>query len=181
MDTQLKVLGHPVLRTGSQEHPLGAERRHQLLAYLACRDGWVPRAELATLFWEEHSTEAARRNLRRLVHDIRRIPRFGALESSGDSLRWQVSSDLTEFARARAARDWQEAARIGAGTLLEGMEEGATEPFHEWLRCERAWHLRQWQESVARADLSLLDFRYRLWQDLGIDPAANAHAMEISA
>lgn len=150
------VLGTPVLRAGAKEHPLAAERRHQLLAYLACRGGWVPRSELATLFWEEHCAEAARRNLRRLLHDIRRIPWLASLESAGDSLRWQVDSDRTRFARAYAARDWREAVRIGAGELLEGMEHGATEAFHEWLRCQRAWHMRQWQDAVSRVDVSLL-------------------------
>lgn len=149
MDIYLKALGHPVLRAATQEHPLRTERRHQLLAYLACRDGWVPRTELASLFWEERSTEAARRNLRRLLHDIRRIPWLGAFESQGDCLRWQVASDRVEFARASAARNWRDAVRIGAGVLLEGLDANAPEPFHEWLRCERERHVRQWRNCVA--------------------------------
>jgi DNA-binding SARP family transcriptional activator len=157
MDINLKVLGHPVLRTAAQEHPLRAERRHQLLAYLACRDGWVPRAELAALFWEDHPTEAARRNLRRLLHDIRRIPWLAGFESHGDALRWQVPSDRTEFARACAARDWRDAVGLGAGVLLEGLDEDATEPFHEWLRCERERHVRQWRNSVANRRKELRD------------------------
>jgi len=152
-----RVLGNPLVKAGLQEHPLGAERRHQLLAYLACRDGWVPRTELAALFWDSHTTEAARRNLRRLLHDIRRIPWVTALQSDGDSLRWQVSSDRAEFAHARARNDWGHAIRIGAGTLLEGIEEGATEPFHEWLRCEREQQLRQWRDSVANRRNELRD------------------------
>jgi DNA-binding SARP family transcriptional activator len=157
MDIHLKVLGHPVLRTAIQEHPLRPERRHQLLAYLACRGGWVPRAELAALFWEDHSIEAARRNLRRLLHDIRRIPWLGAFESHGDCLRWQVSSDRAEFARACAAGSWRDAVLIGAGTLLDGLDADATEPFHEWLRCERERHVRQWRNSVANRRKELRD------------------------
>jgi DNA-binding SARP family transcriptional activator len=157
MDIHLKVLGQPVARTVTQEHPLRAERRHQLLAYMACRGGWVSRAELASLFWEEHATEAARRNLRRLLHDIRRIPWLGAFESHGDCLRWPVASDRTAFARACAAGNWRDAVHVGAGTLLEGLDEDATEPFHEWLRCERERHVRQWRNSVANRRKELRD------------------------
>jgi DNA-binding SARP family transcriptional activator len=153
----LKMLGNPVLEAGLREHPLAAERRHQLLAYLACHDGWAPRGELAALFWESHAPEAARRNLRRLLHDIRRMPWASALQGDGDSLRWQIDSDVADFHRARARNDWREAARLGAGTLLEGLEAGATEAFHEWLRHERERHLRRWRDSVANRRNELRD------------------------
>lgn len=153
----LKMLGNPVLETGLRQHPLAAERRHQLLAYLACHDGWVPRAELAALFWDSHAPEAARRNLRRLLHDIRRLPWRPALQSDGDALCWPVASDRAAFESACTRGDWREAARLGAGTLLEGIEEGAPEPFHEWLRCERERHVRRWRDSVANRREELRD------------------------
>lgn len=145
-----RLLGKPVLTSRGSEHPLAAERRYQLLAYLACHDGWVPRLELAALFWETHTPDAARRNLRRLIHDIRRLPWAASIEAVGDSLRWRIPTDLEEFTSACAASDWARSIRIGSRTLLDGLEHNATEPYHDWLRYERERQLRQWRESVAR-------------------------------
>jgi DNA-binding SARP family transcriptional activator len=146
----LKLLGAPLLVAGGAERPLAAERRHQLLAYLAWRARWVPRLEVAELFWEEHESEAARRNLRRLLFDVRALPWIGTLEAQGDSLRWDVATDVAAFDAAFAARDWAAAVEQGAGTLLEGMERGATEAFHDWLLHAREKHRRRWAEAVAR-------------------------------
>ena len=147
-----RVLGHPVVATPDREQPLAAGRRHQLLAYLACRGGWVPRAELALLFWEDHEMDAARRNLRRLLHDIRAIAWLGELEASGDALRWRPATDLATFDEAYARGDWARAARAGDGVLLDGMEFGATESFHDWLRTARERHRRRWEAAMARHD-----------------------------
>ena len=146
----LHLIGQPLIRAGGDEYPLASERRHQLLAYLACRDGWVPRAEIARLFWEGHDDARARRNLRRLLHEIRRIPWAAGLESEGGALRWRVPSDLAGFAAACGRGDWDESIRAGAGTLLAGMEKDAPDPFHDWLRCERQAHVTRWRESLAR-------------------------------
>jgi predicted ATPase/DNA-binding SARP family transcriptional activator len=146
----LRLFGQPVINAGAEEHPLAPERRHQLLAYLACREGWVPREEIADLFWESHADALARRNLRRLLHDVRRIPWLSGFESQADALRWRVPSDRSGFARALARADWRESVRLGPGTLLAGIERGATDAFHDWLRDERQAQLERWRESVVR-------------------------------
>jgi len=77
----LRLFGNPVLTVGTDEYPFPAERRYQLLCYLAYRNGWVPRNLLTALFWEDHSDEDARRNLRRLLHDVRRLPWLSGFET----------------------------------------------------------------------------------------------------
>jgi predicted ATPase/DNA-binding SARP family transcriptional activator len=144
----LRLFGHPVLTTGSDEFPLSSERRFQLLAYLACRDAWIPREQLMALFWPGHPAEGARRNLRRLLHDVRQLPWLDGFQGHGDSLRWQVPTDLADFMRANANRDWHASIAAVSGVLLDGMEVNATEPFHEWLRYERELQLSRWRDSV---------------------------------
>jgi predicted ATPase/DNA-binding SARP family transcriptional activator/Tfp pilus assembly protein PilF len=154
---RLRLVGLPILSLGAVEHPLAPERRHQMLSYLACRGGWVARGEIAELFWEAHAADLARRNLRRLLHDIRRMGWVAGIESEGDCLRWRVPSDLADFAAARARGDWDASVRLGAGTLLAGIEKGATNAYYAWLRNERQAHLTRWRECVARRDAALQD------------------------
>jgi DNA-binding SARP family transcriptional activator len=158
--TTIRLLGCPVVTTSHGEQPLAPQRRFQLLAYLACRGGWVPRAELAMLLWEEHEMEHARRNLRRLLHDIRAIAWAGALEAQGDALRWRPATDLARFEQAFARGDWRSAMELGAGVLLDGMEVGATEAFHDWLRTEREKQRRRWVVAVTRHDPALVSFTH---------------------
>jgi DNA-binding SARP family transcriptional activator len=68
-----------------------------LIAYLACRQDWVRRDELAALFWPQHQAEAARSNLRKVLLMAVRIPGAEMLERQDDLLRWRPQTDLLEF------------------------------------------------------------------------------------
>ena len=47
----LQLIGRPSVAPagGAASQPLAAERAHQLLAYLACRDDWVSRDSIAAV------------------------------------------------------------------------------------------------------------------------------------
>jgi hypothetical protein len=61
-EPRLSLLGNPQLRLDDGASvPFIAERRFQLLAYLALNGDWVERDRLAGLFWPEHDNAAARR------------------------------------------------------------------------------------------------------------------------
>src|SRR5262245_37223052 len=88
----MRLIGYPVATLESVEHPFAADRRYQLLAYLACNEEWTPRELLAQLFWADHDGAMGRRNLRRLLHEARRLPFTFGLECRKDALRWHIQS-----------------------------------------------------------------------------------------
>ncbi|CAD5371017.1 Tetratricopeptide repeat protein [Rubrivivax sp. A210] len=163
--------GRPELHSNGAVLALAPERRYQLLALLALHEGkWVDRDHLATLLWPGHDPAAARRNLRKVLHQAHAVPGAQALESNDHALRWAVDTDLLAFERAVLAlpglpwarkplqgperRDWR--ARIDAGgldgtlalrrgALLQGLVERADTALRDWLaaereRTDRAWH-----------------------------------------
>jgi predicted ATPase/DNA-binding SARP family transcriptional activator len=148
--SRLATFGPPLAHTQAGTIPLPAERRFQLLAYLATEGRWVARERLLALFWPDHAPAAARRNLRRLLFDLRQLSWLDALEATGDSLRWAVDTDRRHFLGRCAAGDWRTAIALAAGPFLDGMENNATAPFAEWLRFERAALLGRWHDAVER-------------------------------
>jgi len=103
----VRLLGAPALHPcAGAPVELLAERRNQLLVYLACSGRWTTRDELAELLWPERSQSAARSNLRNVVMQIRRGAIEG-FEARADALRWQIATDVQDFERAFAAGDWQ--------------------------------------------------------------------------
>ncbi|HWH82153.1 MAG TPA: hypothetical protein VNU71_07940, partial [Burkholderiaceae bacterium] len=94
----LRLFGTPALiDTEDRERMFAPRRPFQLMAYLACRRGWVARAELAELFWPDRPEGAARANLRVLLLRVRQQPGFDALELQAERVRWRMPSDLQRF------------------------------------------------------------------------------------
>jgi predicted ATPase/DNA-binding SARP family transcriptional activator len=168
---RLLLWGWPELHAHGSVLPLAPERRFQLLAVLAAHEGrWVDRDRAAALLWPGSDLAAARRNLRKVLHEARGVPGTHALEASDHALRWPVDTDMQAFRRAVAAlpgqpwardllqgperRDWR--ARIDGGgldqtlalrrgDLLQGLAEPADSALLEWIalereRADRAWH-----------------------------------------
>jgi hypothetical protein len=79
---------------------------------------WISRDQLTALLWPELPPDAARRNLRKLIFRAQRQPWFGA-EVRADALRWEVSSDLSDFDAAIAA-----ARRFASASLRIADEHG---------------------------------------------------------
>jgi len=146
----LELLGPCALRAGGEVRPLPPERRGQLLAWLACQDGWVSRERAAALLWPDRDGAAARRNLRGVLHDLRRARWPVAVEADGELLRWAVPTDRAAFERACAAGAFDEASRLVRGAFADGLEAGAPEPFVEWVRFERECIVNQWRHAVSR-------------------------------
>jgi DNA-binding SARP family transcriptional activator/predicted ATPase len=131
------MLGAAALCDDRDVVDIAAQRPFQLLAYLACRGGWVDRGALAQLLWPDRSDEQARGNLR---FTLTRLDRFAWLEgfdARPDALRWRVQTDLAQFDHALAAGRHAEALERYGGPLLPGLERGAPPPFASWLAAER--------------------------------------------
>ncbi len=145
----LCMFGSPGFDTSGAREPLPAERPYQLLAYLACRGGWVSREVVATLFWPERELSTSRANLRFVLVQIKRLERVHSVETRTDSLRWTIDNDVRRFESALADRRWPDAIDTYAGPLLEGFERGAPAPFAEWLQFERMRLHAQWHDALA--------------------------------
>lgn len=147
MEVSLRLLGVPAVRIADRSEPLGAERRFQLLAYLALHDAWITRERLAHLFWPDRNEELARGNLRFTLAQIRKLPWLSGLEVRADALRWTVETDVARFEHALAT-DPSAAIDLYGGPLLTGFETNAAAPFVEWLSAERRRLHGRWRDAV---------------------------------
>ena len=69
----LRMFGAPALISGKAQEPFAAERPYQLLAYLASRRDWVGRDKLVALLCPDVDQASARRNLRQIAFNSRRV------------------------------------------------------------------------------------------------------------
>jgi predicted ATPase len=156
----LRLLGPPCLRLGNGTVlSLGQRRLHQMLAVLGWHGsrgcshngGWVARDELAELLWPESRQAQARTNLRKLLLALRHSG-VAAPEEDAGRLRWRPGTDIDEFAHACDTGEWQTAAEMGSGVLLEGLDgAGASAEWQAWLQEQRGQHQRNWRAAAAQA------------------------------
>jgi predicted ATPase len=170
---RLTMCGPPLLALEHAAIPFAAERRFQLLSFLAHRGDWVSRDQLTALFWAEFPAAAARRNLRGLLFDLRQLRWLDGLETRSDSVRWLVDSDRQEFEAHLGGKRWGAAVALVRGTFLDGMEINATAAFADWLRFERQWLLDRWRDAVDQHLASLAGDRVAL-----VDAAQSALTLD---
>lgn len=118
-----QLFGESKVCVGKTWIPFASEKRFQLLAYLAYQGDWVSRSRLTYVFWSDLSDEAARRNLRKVVHKLRKLPWLHGLEIETKQLRW-VATDVADFRRGYGQGDWANALGLYRDPLLSGMAEG---------------------------------------------------------
>ncbi len=134
------LLGRPRVGTDpetSEAIELRADRRHQLLAYLAYQGTWVERSRLAELFWGDSPQDTASQNLRQLVGRAKRLPWAADLEVDRQRVRWRVRTDVAELREALSSGHLGAAAELDRGPLLEGVEGYEASEFSTWLELER--------------------------------------------
>lgn len=134
---QILLLGPAGIDRGLGFEAWPAERRFQLLGYLAVVGEWVERERLAALFWPEHEAESAHANVRKAIHRARELDWLGGFETQGTRVRWRVDSDVQAFDRAAQRGEHAQVQGLYRGALLEGLERGAPAPYLAWLRAER--------------------------------------------
>jgi len=133
----LRLLGAPRLDDGAGGDVLPVTKPSSLLFYLACRDAWVGRNELAFLYLPDRPDVEALAYVRKLVFRARRYPWAEGLEVRDAGLRWIVDSDLRTFRSALERRDWCAALEHYDGALLEGCALPDVPGFEAWLELER--------------------------------------------
>lgn len=157
--TRLLLLGSPAVVHAGATHALPVERRGQLAALLALRQGWVPRAELAALLWPEHPSALAFTNLRKALHRLQALPWAAAIESQGGALRFAAETDVQGFEAALREQAAPAALAAYRGELLAGFDDGQSEGWTQWLRFERDRLRTAWRSAAlaALADGTTLD------------------------
>jgi len=156
VDPYLSLLGVPQVRHAGLLTALRRERPCQLLALLALRRDWVPRPELAALFWPAQRRDLAAANLRKALHFARALPWAAALETQPSAVRFVVATDVHELAQASRDGRVADALQLCRGELLDGMEDTSNPAWTEWLDAERTQHARSWHE-LTRARLAMLE------------------------
>jgi DNA-binding SARP family transcriptional activator len=147
----LSLLGPPtVIHTGGRIAPWPRTRPGALLAFLACRDGWVSRDELATLFRPDESDADARRYLRQLLHRAASLPWVEGLELVDDRVRWSVDGDLRRLRAALRTGDAEALLAAPTGDLLAGYAPPGVEAFEAWLELEREELRARWCATLRR-------------------------------
>lgn len=153
----IQLYGAPSLSVAGVRSPLVPDRRGQLLAVLGLAEDWVERDRIADLLWRGLPIEAARRNLRHLVHTALRRGAAPGLEANRHALRWRVASDVDAFDDALARGDWPRAVACYTGPLLAGFELRANAAFAAWVESEREQRRLRWRAAALEWAASTAD------------------------
>lgn len=156
MDTsavRLNLFGAPTVSSAGASLALPFERRTQLLALLALRAQWVPRADVAALLWPEQETRLAFANLRKTLFRLPSLPWAADVETQGAALRLKVDTDVAAFEAALSEQRTADALAAYGGELLSGFDDGESEAWTRWVAFERD-RLRALWRSAALARLA---------------------------
>lgn len=137
-----------------------------LLVYLALSPRHTrTREHLIGLLWGDKPESAARHSLNEALRVVRRAMGEEALHTDATTVRLDpaaVETDLAAFARHEGAAEWESAAALVAGALLEGFAVPGESAFEDWLTAERApWERRAVAALVRATELNLAKGRTR--------------------
>jgi predicted ATPase/DNA-binding SARP family transcriptional activator len=148
MPARLVLFGPPAVVRDGAVIALPFERRGQLMALLALKRAWVPRAELAALLWPEQREALASTNLRKILFRLQSAPWDGLVEVQASALRCTVASDVQDFESALAEDRAGDALALRRGELLAGFDDDANEAWSAWLRFERDRLRAAWRDAA---------------------------------
>jgi DNA-binding SARP family transcriptional activator/tetratricopeptide (TPR) repeat protein len=183
--TSLLVLGGITLEgaDGPLSGPATQRHRLALLALLAsAHPRGLLRDKLVAYLWPERGQDRGRNLLSQALHAVRSQVGNGTVVSAGDELRLEsdfLSCDLIAFERAMAEEDFERAATLYRGPLLDGFFLPGAAEFERWMDAERrrlGGCYRRALEGLARAATASGDKRAAVdwWQRLAADDPYNA-------
>jgi DNA-binding SARP family transcriptional activator len=131
-------------------------RRLALLAILAARGGrGQTRERILAILWQDSSETRGRHALSQTLYALRQdLNREVVQARPGDVLSLDptvISSDIEDFRRAVAARDWSQAAALYAGPFAAGFTLSEAPGFEEWLDEERRRLAREGHKALLAA------------------------------
>ncbi len=131
------LLGEPKVVLGKKEYRFQANRRSQLLAYLAYKHQKLSRDQLADVFWSHTDSQAARRNLRKVLFEAKNLEWAVGFEQDEQGASWLVVTDVATFEEALSHKDWAKAIEVYSGSFLKDLESEDGAEFETWLEQER--------------------------------------------
>lgn len=146
---RLTVLGPFAITRDQQPIPLNIAKLQALLAYLAVTRTPQSREHLLSLLWSESHPEAARKNLRNRLWQLRQMVGEEVITTKGDwiALAPTIWTDVAAFETGLAAPGQANAVDadpvvallpLWRGGLLEGVHLTEAPDFEVWLTTERA-------------------------------------------
>jgi TolB-like protein len=119
---------------------------------LACAgERGISRDRIFTLFWPDASAQQASHRLSQLTHSIRRSLGCSDLMTGATDLRLRpdrIACDLWELTAARGHGDFELAALLYAGPLLDGFFLPESLEFERWLESRRSALAREHGETL---------------------------------
>jgi DNA-binding SARP family transcriptional activator len=142
------LLGSPDVRWGDESMPVARRQLRGLIYYLAAQTEAVPRDRLSMLFWADLPSTLARRNLTRLLNQLRTIlPDPGLLYCLPDTILLdsrRVWCDALVFEQlcsqpnpANPLQTLESATRLFRGEFLSGFTLAGSPAFEEWVQSQR--------------------------------------------
>ena len=131
------LFGEPKAVLDKKEYRFQANRRSQLLAYLAYKHEKLSRDQLADVFWSHTDSQAARRNLRKVLFEAKNLEWAVGFEQDEQGASWLVVTDVAIFEEAISHKDWAKAIEVYSGSFLKGLESEDGAEFETWLEQER--------------------------------------------
>jgi DNA-binding SARP family transcriptional activator len=131
------LLGEPKAVLGKKDYRIVSNRRSQLLAFLACKHERVSRDQLADMFWSHTDSQAARRNLRKVLFEAKNLEWSSGFEQDEQGASWLIETDVAIFEEAIKHKLWAKAIDAYGGIFLKGLESEDGAEFEAWLEQER--------------------------------------------
>jgi predicted ATPase/DNA-binding SARP family transcriptional activator/Tfp pilus assembly protein PilF len=148
MQPRLRLLGSPQLETDGVHLDLSMDRPVSLAFYLLLRGDWVQRSELVYLYYPDAEESHAQSNFRKLIHRLKQHPWAASLEAEATRLRLVLPTDVAEYRRAIAQKDFAQALALHRGTLLDGVQFPDLVGYEAWLELERQEVARAWRMAL---------------------------------
>jgi DNA-binding SARP family transcriptional activator len=139
----LRSLGPPEAACdGAAAPPELLWRKNLALLFYLARSPRLSRTRehLTGLLWGERRDAVARHSLREAIRVLRRVLGKEALTTSSDQVRLAagvIDLDLDRLDAHAAQGEWEEAAALAGGDLLEGFSVPDAPGFEDWLAAER--------------------------------------------
>ena len=148
MLTFVQLLGTPAVQHEGKwfEPPTGLSSA--LLYYLAYKNMWVNREELAYLFWPDMPETNARKNLRNLIVRIKNLDYTQSLYVERSRISWNVETDVAKFKEAILNNRLSKAISFYKGNLLRGFCLDDALEFENWIEVERGQLKNTWRDAV---------------------------------
>lgn len=109
-----------------------------LMVYLASKQDWVSRSELAFLFRPDDDEVSALKQVRLLIYRAKKYDWAAALEVDTKRVRFLIETDLQDFKQALKQQNWQQVSKLYTNPFLGDYSAADLPTYNAWLELERS-------------------------------------------